>query len=108
MLKDIVVNLSVGPARDVATDFAVAVASTFDAHLTGVAFNYDPIIPIGDMYGFPSDVLQSQRVENEKAVKSAVAKLDDAARRAGVSAQARVLDAPVTSAPSLFAQVARR
>ena len=108
MIKDIVANLSVGPARDVATDFAASVASTFDAHLTGVAFNYDPIIPIGDMYGFPSDVLESQRIENEKAAKAAVAKLDDAARRAGVSARARVTGAPVTSAPNLFAQIARR
>jgi nucleotide-binding universal stress UspA family protein len=108
MIKDIVVNLPIGPARDVATDFAVSVAGTFDAHLTGVAFSYDPIIPIGDMYGIPSDVIQTQRVENENAAKAAAAKLDDAARGAAVSAQVRVVDTPVTSAPNLFAQIARR
>lgn len=108
MIKDIVVNLPIGAARDVATDFAVSVAGTFDAHLTGVAFNYDPIIPIGDLYGIPSDVIQSQRLENENAAKAAAAKLDAAARAAAVSAQARVLDAPVTSTPNVFAQVARR
>jgi nucleotide-binding universal stress UspA family protein len=108
MIKDILVNLSVGPARDVAADFSASVASIFDAHLTGVAFNYDPIIPIGEMYGIASEVIQSQQIENEKAAKVAAAKLDDAARRAAVSAQAHVLGAPVTGAPNLFAHIARR
>jgi nucleotide-binding universal stress UspA family protein len=109
MIKDIVVNLSVGPARDVATDFAVSVAATFDVHLSGIAFRYDPLVPVmADMYGIPSDVIESQRIENEKAAKAAVDKLDDAAKRAAVFAQARVLDAPVASAPNVFSHIARR
>ena len=107
MIKDIVANLSVGPARDVATDFAVSVAAAFDAHLTGVAFNYDPLMPVGDMYVAP-DVLQSQRIENEKAATAAATRLDEAARRAAISAQARMIDAPVVSTPDRFAHIARR
>lgn len=107
MIKDIVANLSVGPARDVATDFAVSVAAAFEAHLTGVAFNYDPLMPVGDMYVAP-DVLQSQRIENEKAATAAATRLDEAARRAAISAQARMIDAPVVSAPDRFAHIARR
>jgi nucleotide-binding universal stress UspA family protein len=107
MIKDIVANLSVGPARDVATDFAVSVAAAFDAHLTGVAFNYDPLMPVGDMYVSP-DVLQSQRIENEKAATAAATRLDEAARRAAISTQARMIDAPVVSAPDRFARIARR
>ena len=107
MIKDIVANLSVGPARDVATDFAVSVAAAFDAHLTGVAFNYDPLMPVGDMYVAP-EVLQSQRIENEKAATAAATRLDEAARRAAISAQARMIDAPVVSTPDRFAHIARR
>ncbi len=109
MIKDIVVNLSVGPARDVATDFAVSVAGTFDAHLVGIAFRYDPLIPVMiDRYGIPADVIESQRVENEKAAKAAVDRFDEAAKRVGVSAEARILEVPVASAPNVFASIARR
>jgi nucleotide-binding universal stress UspA family protein len=105
MIKDIVANLSVGVSRDVATDFAVSVAAALDSHLTGIAFRYEPLVPLTDRYGFPAEVMESQRVENEKAAKAAMAKFDEAARRAAVSAESRMLDVPVASAP---AKVARR
>src|SRR6516225_290196 len=57
MIKDIVANLSVGASRDVATDFAVSVAATFGAHLTGVVFRYEPLAPMAD--GFPGKAMQS-------------------------------------------------
>jgi len=108
MIKDIVANLAVGVSRDVATDCAVSVAAMLDSHLTGIAFRYEPLVPLTDRYGFPAEVMESQRVENEKAAKAAMAKFDDAARRAAVSAQSRMLDGPVASAPDVFAKVARR
>ena len=108
MIKDIVANLAVGISRDVATDFAVSVAAILDSHLTGIAFRYEPLVPLTDRYGFPAEVMESQRVENEKAAKAAMAKFDDAARRAAVSAESRMLDGPVASAPDVFAKVARR
>jgi nucleotide-binding universal stress UspA family protein len=107
-MMDIVANLSVGRSRDVTTDFAVSVALTFDAHLAGVAFLYDPVIPPVDMYGIPPDVIDSQRIENEKAAKAATSKFDETARRAALSADMRMLDASVVAAPNIFAQVARR
>ena len=108
MIKDIVANLSVGVSRDVATDFAVSVAATLDSHLTGIAFRYEPLVPLTDRYGFPAEVMDSQRVENEKRAKAAMAAFEEAARRAAVSAQSRMLDVPVASAPDVFAKVARR
>jgi len=108
MIKDIVANLAVGVSRDVATDFAVSVAAMLDSHLTGIAFRYEPLVPLTDRYGFPAEVMESQRVENERAAKAAMAKFDDAARRAAVSAESRMLDGPVASAPDVFAKVARR
>ena len=106
MIKDIIANLSVGASRDVATDFAVSVAATFGAHLTGLAFLYEPLAPMAD--GFPAKAMQSQRIENEKAVQAAVAKFDEVARRAAVSAESRIVDVPVASAHNVFANIARR
>lgn len=109
MIKDIVVNLSPRDSPDVAVHFAVSVAAAFNAHLAGIAFIYEPIIPVMiDMYGIPPDVIESQRVENERAAKAAVARLDEASRSAGVAAEAHMLDAAVATAPAVFARLARR
>jgi nucleotide-binding universal stress UspA family protein len=109
MIKDLVVNLSQQDSRDVAMEFAVSTAAAFNAHLAGVAFVYDPTVPaMADMYGMPAQVIESQRAENEKAAKAAVDKFNEAARRAALSAEARTLDAPVATAPGVFAQIARR
>ena len=43
MIKDAVVNLPVGNSKTRVVDFAVSVASTFDAHLAGVAFVYESV-----------------------------------------------------------------
>jgi nucleotide-binding universal stress UspA family protein len=109
MIKDIVVNLSLRDSHDVATDFAISTAATFEAHLAAISFVYEPLVPMMiDMYGVPSEVIESQRVENERAAKTAVGRFKAAARRAAVSAEARMLEAPVDTAPGLFAQIARR
>jgi nucleotide-binding universal stress UspA family protein len=108
MIKDLVVNLAVGSAAEGVRDFAVSVAATFDAHLTGVAFVYEPIIPAVDMYGIPPDLIESQRVENEKTAQAALARFEEAARRAAISAEPRRLDATLGGAADTFAHVARR
>ena len=115
MIKDIVVNLSLRDARDPARDFAISTAAAFNAHLAGVhlagmALLYEPLMPpMVDRYGFSPEVIESQRIENEKVAKAAVARFDELARRAGLkSADTRMLDATVASAPGLFAQIARR
>jgi nucleotide-binding universal stress UspA family protein len=106
MIKDIVANLAVCSSRDVAADFAASVAATFDAHLTGVALVYEPHAPVAD--AFPAEAMRSERIENEKAAKAAVAKFDEVARRAPISAQSRMIDVAVASAPGVFANIARR
>ena len=42
MIKDILVNLTLGVEQDAAANYAVSLASMFKAHLVGVAFVYDP------------------------------------------------------------------
>jgi len=106
MIKDIVANLAVGTSRDVVTDFAVSVSATFDAHLTAFAFLYEPLAPVAD--AFPAEAMQSQRAENEKAAKAAISKFEEIVRRAPISAQSRIVEVAVASAPDAFAKIARR
>ena len=115
MIKDIVVNLALRHARDPAMDFAISTAAAFNAHLSGahlagMALLYEPLMPpMVDMYGIPPEVIESQRIENEKLAKAAVARFDESVRCAGLnSVDTRMLDVPVASTPRLFARVARR
>jgi nucleotide-binding universal stress UspA family protein len=109
MIKDIVVNLPVDASRDVAIQFSVSVAAELAAHLTGIAFRYEPLMPVMvDMYGVPPGIIESQRIENEKTAKAAVAKFNEAARRAAIFAEAHILEAAVAGAPDAFASLARR
>src|SRR5271166_1897710 len=109
MIKDILANLPVGKSHDAFTHFAASVAAKLRAHLTGVAFVYEPLIPaMVDMYGIPPEIIESQRVKNEKAAKAAVAKFDEAARLAATSGETRTVDAPVDGAPGMLASIARR
>ena len=107
MIKDIVVNLGLG-AHDPAGDFAISVANTFDAHLLGVAFVYDPIIPGAVMGGIPPQFIESQRIDSEKAARTAVARFEQAAKRAGVSYESLNVSASISGAAERLGRLARR
>src|SRR5262245_28450502 len=108
MIKDIVVNLSVGAKQDVAVEFAVSVATTFEAHLAAVALVYEPVVPGSLFDSTVAAIVQSARAEAEQAAKEAVTKFEHAARRNGLSAESRLLDIGLAGAPDLFARIARR
>jgi nucleotide-binding universal stress UspA family protein len=107
MIKDIVVNLGLG-AHDPAGDFAISVANTFDAHLLGVAFVYDPIIPGAVMGGIPPQFIESQRIDSEKTARTAVARFEQAAKRAGVSYESLNVSASISGAAERLGRLARR
>ena len=107
MIKDIVVNLGLG-AHDPAGDFAISVANTFDAHLLGVAFVYDPIIPGAVMGGIPPQFIESQRIDLEKTARTAVARFEQAAKRAGVSYESLNVSASISGAAERLGRLARR
>ena len=108
MLKDIVVNLSVRAEQDFAANYATSIAATFGAHVAGIAFLYEPVIPDGTLGGIPVDLIELQREENSKTAKAAVDRFEAATKTAGVSAETRVLDATLGGAAGLFGQIARR
>lgn len=107
MIKDLIVNLGLG-LHDPAGDFAISLAESFDAHVLGVAFAYEPIIPVSDIGGIPSDFIESQRAEADKNSLRAVSRFEKAAKRFGISAESLKVDASVSGASDRFARMARR
>jgi len=108
MIKDIVVNLSVSASRDVACDYAVSIASAFKAHLMGVAFNYEPILPGAFVDGMAAGFIDVQRAESEKDANAAIVKFGEATKRAGLSSASRVIEASFGGAAGQFGEIARR
>jgi nucleotide-binding universal stress UspA family protein len=108
MIKDLVVNLGIGNPRDVAVDYAVSIAETFDAHLCGVAFSYEPVVPPSIMGGIPADVIDAQWAASAQAADAAIAGFEAAAKREGIVAEHRKLEASLGGAGDLFGRLARR
>ena len=107
MIKDIIVNLGLGE-HDPAGDFAISVANAFEAHLLGVAFVFDPVIPGSVMGGIPPEFIESQRRESEKKANDAIARFERAVKRAGVSYETRSVNASIAGAADRLGRLARR
>ena len=121
MIKDIIVNLRVGERACPAEDYAVSVAATFDAHLTGIAFLYYPFVPVADsgytladIYGsrsgagnLPPEIIETQQLDNAAATKAAIARFATASARAGVSAEPLTPGANFAGVGDQFGRIAR-
>jgi hypothetical protein len=108
MIKDIIANLSVTENGSVVGNYAASVAAVLQAHLTGVAFIYDPVVPISVGGYNPAEVIEAQRVDNETAAESAIGSFTAASNRAGISAEPLTLSASLAGAADKFARMARR
>jgi nucleotide-binding universal stress UspA family protein len=108
MIKDIVVNLSVTKGGGPAGDYAVSVASMLSAHLAGVAFVYDPIVPVSATGYIPAEVIERQQADNEADAKSAIDRFAQATGRAGLSAEPLTITASLAGAGQQFGRIARR
>jgi len=108
MIKDIVVNLSVGEGARPAGDFAVSVAAAFDAHLAGIAFLYDPIVPVSGAGYIPAEVVETQERDNAATAKAAIDRFVAASTRAGVAAEPLTLGASFAGVGDQFGRIARR
>jgi nucleotide-binding universal stress UspA family protein len=106
MIKDLVVSLAV--TRDVAGPYAISLAQAFDAHLSAVAFSYEPVIPPSIIGSIPASLIEAQRAENDKAANDAREKFDAEAKRAGVSFDSRILTASLPGSADRFGAIARR
>ena len=107
MIKDIVVNLGLG-SNDPAGDYAVSMAEVFEAHLLAIAVSYDPIIPGNVMGGIPPEIIEGQRRESDKLARAAIARFEQAANRAGISAETRTINASLAGAADKIGSIGRR
>jgi nucleotide-binding universal stress UspA family protein len=107
MIKDIVVNLGLG-ANDPAGNYAVSVAEAFGSHLLGIAFSYEPVIPGTVMGGIPPEIIESQRTESDKKARAAIARFEQATKRAGISAETRTISASISGAADQLGRIGRR
>src|SRR5258708_20625848 len=98
MLKDVVVNISGRGPRDFAAEYATSIAATFGAHIAGISFLYEPVIPDGTLGGIPVDLIELQREENSKVANAAGSRFLAGAKKAGISAETRILDPPFRAA----------
>jgi nucleotide-binding universal stress UspA family protein len=108
MIKDIVVNLGVGGKASPAGDYAVSVAATFDAHLAGIAFLFDPIVPVSGAGYILAEVIETQERDNEAATKAALQRFTAASTRTGVTAEPLTLSASFAGVGEQFGRIARR
>ena len=108
MIRDIVLPLQFGSRRDAAAEYAVSVAAAFDSHITAVGFAYEPSLPTLDMGNdIPLDIIEAEREANRSAAADAIARFEDAARRAGLSCESRLVEASYYGAAQTFGEIAR-
>lgn len=108
MIKDLMVNLSVGAARENATAYAISVAEAFDAHAAGIAFVYEPIIPPMIGGNVSTEFIVAQQAEAEKAAAHAIARFDAAAKRSNLSVETRKFNETLAGATEILSRIARR
>jgi hypothetical protein len=90
VIKDIIVNLTVDASHDAAGDYAISVARAFEAHLAGISFAYEPVVP-GSVFGSVAvELMATHRAECEKAARAAVSHFDEATRRVGLPLRSRL------------------
>jgi len=108
MIKDMVVNLSVGGDGGPAGDYAISVADALGAHLTAIAFIYDPIVPVSSTGYIPADVIETQLADNEAAAQAAIDRFSSVAKRVGIASEPLTLSASLAGAGDQFGRIARR
>lgn len=107
-IRDIVVNVSVAEGGDFAGDYAVSVAAALDAHVTGIAFIYDAIVPVAATGYIPPEVIETQQRDSESAAQAALDRFAAAATRAGVTAEPVKVPSSFAGAGDSFGRIARR
>jgi nucleotide-binding universal stress UspA family protein len=107
MIKDILVNLQTNSSRDPARDYAISVASVFEARLTGVVFAYEPINPGTIFDGIGASVIAEYRDELRAAAQAARDQFKRAAQQVNLQSEAHVLELGLAGVATTFGEMAR-
>ena len=90
-IRDISVIVDMGGNRPAAVA-AAELARRFDAHLTGIALAYDPVVPGYAVAPVPADFMIQAREQALEEAKAAAAGFKVIVDRAGVPAETRIVD----------------
>ncbi|MDN3718274.1 hypothetical protein QW131_01045 [Roseibium salinum] len=88
-IKDILTVLDLSgdqPAAKYAMEFGL----NYDAHVTGLAVSFEPVVPAFAAAPMPVDYLQAAHEQAVSAAKDAQKQFNEMARRAGVRSESRV------------------
>jgi len=107
MIKNIVVNLTIGVERDAAANYAVSLASLFNAHLVGVAFVYDPKVSANLIAGIPAELIDAQRAATRNLANEAIARFEALAKQTGVITESQMIDVTPGNVGDTFGRLAR-
>jgi len=107
MIKDILVNLSVGKPHDVTGDFAISVAALFDAHLSAVAVAYKTPIGGSILDGVGANFIDNWNAQCKTAAVHAQQAFDNQARLANIRANSSLISDYVAEAAQIFGETAR-
>ena len=102
MIKDVILNLERDESYDQVRDYALTIAETLDAHVTGVAFAYDPDA------NFPAQMLAEMRAESENGARATIARFEAAAKRSLLSSESCLVVENELRFPNTYSSLARR
>jgi nucleotide-binding universal stress UspA family protein len=108
MIKDLIVNLAIGAERDPARDYALTIAEAFGAHIVGMAFAYEHVLPGYVLGELPAELVTEAMLRHQKAVEAVVERFDASAKRGLLSAEHIVNKVLERDAPVVLASAARR
>ena len=107
MLKDLVVKLAPDQSDDLTANYALSIAEQFAAHITGVAFALEPVIPAPVVGGVGSDIIDRAIAENQRAAEVAIEHFEAAAKKRSVPVMTRQITSILTDATGSFGRIAR-
>jgi uncharacterized membrane protein (Fun14 family) len=108
LFKDIIVNLGAGKSGKIVGDYATSVASSLEAHITGIAIAFVPDIQRAGMAFLSVERIEALQRDNEAAAETIVEWFVAATASAGVLAEKRILRANMSNAADQFGRIARR
>ena len=107
MIKDVLVSIDVGNESNLVAQFAISIALKFKAHITGVAFIYEPTKEFLFKTRLTERFQEQLHFEIEENASSAVARFERAIQGVGLSTASHLVRQQLLQRPETFGRIAR-
>jgi nucleotide-binding universal stress UspA family protein len=107
MIKDIIVNLTPDLPNDPAARYAISMAETFDAHIGGVVFAYDPPWPPSVLEGAAIDVFRTAKENLRVKARATLTHFEETVKRSQVQSDSHFVELSSAGSTQAFASMAR-